>query len=131
MLTTSLPAQTEILLLCDSAKLARVIELILQDSGHIQTLLIDPPTSCLTSAKYWDLILLVFSEPAEGRLDALRHADLIQWGTHQPMLVLAPVPFACPPGEQISYLEFPCNAQTLSNRVAKILAGPRAGLSGR
>ncbi len=44
------PAPVEILLLCDSAKLAHLIEMILHPSGHFQTILIDQPAPCLPIA---------------------------------------------------------------------------------
>jgi hypothetical protein len=119
MSTTPLPASSEILLLCDSAKLARAIELILHANGQLQTVLLDRVVLRPNEANHWDLVLIAFSKPVEGPLDELLRASLIQWAGCRPMLLIAPDPFACAPG---GYLAFPFDAQTLSDRVAEILS---------
>jgi hypothetical protein len=122
MLPTPPTTRSEILLLCDSAKLARAIELALRADGHFETLLVDPPGPWPISRNNWDLILIAFSTPFADPLVLLRQAGLIQWVGHWPILIITPHPFTSQPNERIWYLEFPFEAQTLSNRVAEILS---------
>ncbi len=63
-----LPAPVEILVLCDSAKLAHLIEMMLHPSGHFQTILIDQPAPWPTSANPLELILIALSKPAHEPL---------------------------------------------------------------
>jgi hypothetical protein len=121
---TSKLLQPEILLLCDSAKIARAIEMILRANGHLQILLMDQFVLRPSCDNHWDLILIAFSKVPEKPLDVVRQACLFQWvGCCQPMLIIAPDPIACPVGEQVWYLEFPFEVQTLSDRVTQILPG--------
>ena len=118
----SIPLHANILLLCDSAKLARTIEMILHADGHFQILLTDQFVLRPSCENHWDLILIAFSKLADNPLDELRLACLIQWvGCQQPTLIIAPYPFTCPPGRQVWYLEFPFEAQALSDRVTAII----------
>jgi hypothetical protein len=124
--TSTLP-QPEILLLCDSAKIARAIEMILRAHGHLQILLMDQFVLRPSCENHWDLILIAFSKVPDKPLDVVRQASLFQWvGCRQPLLIIAPDPFACPAGEQIWHLEFPFEVQTLIRCVADML--PARGL---
>jgi hypothetical protein len=128
MTPLSLPSQAEILLLCDSAKLARAIELTLHTDGHFRTRLIDQPVvSPLVGADPWDLMVIAYSKPSYAPLDVLRQAGLTQWVGRRPMLVIAPYPFACQPDQWVWCLEFPFEAQALSTRVAEILSASPGG----
>jgi hypothetical protein len=114
--------QPEIFLICDSAKLARTIEMIVECDGHVRTLLMDQFVLRPDCENCGDLIIIAFSKLADNPLDQLRRDCLIQWqGCQKPVLYIAPHPFACPPGEQIWYLEFPFEAQTLGDRVSEIV----------
>ncbi len=68
-----LPAPVEILLFCDSAKLANRIEMILHPSGHFQTIPIDQPAPWPTSANLLELILIALSKPANEPLSVRTH----------------------------------------------------------
>jgi hypothetical protein len=116
----------DILLLSDSAKLARTIEMILDGDGHFRTQLMGQFVLRPACDNCWDLIIIAFSQLAGNLLDELRRDSLIQWvGCQQPELIIAPYPFECPPGEHVWYLEFPCAAETLGNRVTEILVRRR------
>ncbi len=73
MLPRFLPAAVEILLFCDSAKLANRIEMILHPSGHFQTIPIDQPAPWPTSANLLELILIALSKPANEPLSVRTH----------------------------------------------------------
>ena len=68
-----LPAPVEILLFCDSAKLAQLIEMILHPSGHFQTIPIDQPAPSPASANPLELILIASSKPANEPLSVRTH----------------------------------------------------------
>ena len=117
----TLPPSSEILLLSDSAKLASVIEMILYPNGHFQTILMDRLDTEPLSAHRWDLMLIAFSQPADEPLAVLQRADLSPWVGCRPMLIIAPHLLPDSPCELVWCLEFPFDAQGLSNRVAEIL----------
>ena len=115
-------APTNILLFCDSAKLARAIEFTLQANGHFQTALIDRPGPWPIDACDWNLVVIALTEPCTESLVVVSQAKLTQWIGRRPILIITPHPFASQPDELIWCLEFPFGAQTLSNCVAEILS---------
>jgi hypothetical protein len=117
----TLPPPSELLLLSDSTKLASVIEMILSPNGHFQTIRMDQLDTGPIGANHWDLMLIAFSQPADKPLDVLHRADLSPWVGCRPMLIIAPHLLPDSPYDLVWCLEFPFDAQALSNRVAEIL----------
>jgi hypothetical protein len=127
------PPNPEILLFCDSAKLARAIEVILQGDGHCQTVLLDQPAPWPICPRSWALVLLAFSTPTKQPLSVLHRAGLIPWVGRRPILIITPHPFPSERNELIWCLEFPCDVQTLRDCITEILsaAHPSPAVAGR
>ena len=115
--------EKRILILCDNHKLAKALELNLQDHWPVSQWALQASPQSTYPADSFSLIILALSSPASEPVVALTRAALVQLVGLIPLLVISDRPFRASPEARITHLDFPFGSEALYNKVQEILRG--------
>lgn len=109
----------EILIICDSLSLARLLQWSLQSYGHITQRLLNTVTPL--RKRSLDLIVLALSSSANEPVVALTRLAAGRWLGRVPLIIISDRPFESAPQENILHMNFPFDTERLGQTVESIL----------
>jgi hypothetical protein len=117
------PSKNKLLVLSDSDKLARALELNLQGRWHVVLRSIASPAP-LAELNDLALIVVAASSPTSEPVVMLAQAELTQCIGVVPILIISERNFPSHPAQRINHLDFPFSWDMLHASLQRIQAGP-------